>query len=142
MRYEKPGNVHGFVVLGKPRAANAYRAIIERSFSMDLSGECANLFLIGTFRDNIFGAKWELNKENARADAEKYRVMFSKGRSDWTFEIWDLDDPDIPVEFDWDRWREHSTYSEKTFSGVVNKFGARNPTFRMKEQDNDRSERT
>jgi hypothetical protein len=136
-KFEGPG-MKGYVVLGKREGGNAYSAVIERSFSMDVSPERASVFLIGVFRDNLVGAKWDLTKQKVLACAEKYRDTFS-GRSDivgvpeMEFKVWDIDDPELPIVIDWDDWRRGNERSDKTLSGVRDKFSARNPRFYMKE---------
>lgn len=136
--FEGPG-MKGYVVLGKREGGNAYSAVIERSFSMDVSSERVNVFLIGVFTDNLVGAKWDLTKQKVLACAEKYRATFS-GRGDivgcpkMQFEVWDIDDPKLPIVIDWDDWRRGNERSDKTLSGVRDKFSARNPRFYMREQ--------
>jgi hypothetical protein len=123
----------GFVVLGQLKGGNAYHAVIECSFSMDLSPENVNLYWIGTARDNLVGAKWELTENLVRKTAEEHRDMFSKPRPDWEFKVWDMHDPNLPIIIDWDSWKWGNTRSEHKLSGVRNKFLARNPKFKMKD---------
>jgi|SRR6185369_2959240 len=107
-----------YVVLGKRPTDNAYQAVIERSFSMDVSGEACNLFAATKYGDGL-------------EVAEHYRAMFSKGGVE--FVIFDVEAEGLPIEIDWAAWAKACAPSDKTLSGVVSKFGARNPPFKMKE---------
>jgi hypothetical protein len=131
---EKLLNLPGYVVLGKREGGNAYNAIIERSFSMDVSSDNANFWWIGEARDNFFGAKWELSKEIVLKNAERHRDAFNKTRPDMKFEVFDVRDPDLPIVIDWDTWLWAHESSDKTLSGVRDKFIARNPPFKMKDE--------
>lgn len=122
----------GYIIIGKRENANAYAAgIVENSFSMSVHPERSNFWWIGSAVSN-FGTKHELTREKVFKNAEHYRDMFSKP-GDPKFEIWDVDDPNLPVEIDWQEWERASAPSDKTLSGVVNKFRARNVRFKMKE---------
>ena len=118
----------GYVVLGKARGDNSYKAIIERSFSMDLSSDRCLFFWSGPATLN-FGGKFEID---GLQDAEHYRDHFSKRHPDMEFVIFDIHSDELPVTIDWDGWAS-SRQPADTLSGVRDKFGARNPRFHMKE---------
>ena len=92
----KPDN-KGYIVLGSGRATNGFKGVIELSFGMDLHDERANFFWTGTAHTII--GEIELD---GKKNAEYYRDHFSKTRPHMTFEVWDVDDPDLPVSIDWD----------------------------------------
>ncbi len=125
--FEKP-DCPGYVVLGKKRTDNSYKAIIERSWSMDLSGDHACFFWSSDNATSNLGGRF---KVDGLADAKHNMAKFAKD-SDMEFTIFDVHSDDLPIIIDWDCWRECSKPAD-TMSGVKSKFGARNPRFYMKE---------
>ncbi len=102
---------------------DALYGIVEHSFTMGLAEGRANLFFSGGY--------WGLvGKEDADHHAEQYAKQYPKLK----FKVWSIDDPDLPIEIDWDRWKEAGSPA-KTLSGVKNKYHARNVSFREKEKD-------
>jgi len=122
-----------WIILGiLKQGGNAYVGVVEHSWSMGIDAERANLFWSGEARDNIVGAKWNLDGLH---DAEHHLQHVRKTRPEYEWTIFDVHQEDIlPVVIDWERWDKDNARSDKTLSGVVNKFGARNPRFRMKEE--------
>ncbi len=117
----------GYVVLGREKGSNSYKAIIEQSFFMDLSGEFACFFWSSNNATSNFGGKFKID---GLKNAEHNRDKFAKD-SEMIFEIFDVHDDNIPIEIDWDYWRLCNEPAN-TLSGVKDKFGARNPRFKMK----------
>jgi hypothetical protein len=123
----------GFVILGKHKGGNSYCfGYTEGSFSMSLSEDKTNFWWYGTAYSN-FGTKHELTPESVRKNIERHVKDLELGHPDVEFEVWDVHDPLIPVEFDWELWLWGSQSSDKTLSGVVDKYAARNLRFRMKD---------
>ena len=118
-----------YVVLGRESGSDLV-GTVERSFDLGLSPHCVRLWWSGPARDNLFGAAHQVD---GRADAESNRRYFAGKYPKMTFEVWDVLDPDIPVELDWARWERDCRPSDRTLSGVVCKYGARNPLFKVKD---------
>lgn len=129
---DKPDMV-GFVVLAKSKTDNSYKAIIERSWSMDLSSDCCLFFWTGKGYSALFkpGAYVEID---GFKDATHHKEKFGQNNAGMDFTIFEVHATDLPIAIDWDTWRKDCAPSEKTLSGVQNKFGARNPRFVMKEE--------
>lgn len=123
----------GFVILGKEAGANAYTlGYVENSFSMQVKPAQTNFWWVGTARSN-FGSTHELTTERVRKTVDEHCKDLNKSHPGTEFTVWDVRDPEIPVEFDWETWLWGSQRSDKTLSGVVEKYAARNLHFRMKE---------
>ncbi len=119
-----------YVVLGRQSNGTCV-GIIENSFSMDLSEERINIFWSSeAARDNIVGA---LHVINGAEDAERYRKEFQGNHKDISFSVFDLHDPECPIDIEWEGYLDSHTPAE-TLSGVKNKFGARNPKFYVKDE--------
>ncbi len=131
---EKP-HLQGYIVLGWDEAAKRYVGYVENSFSMSISADRTQFLWSGTAHGN-FGGKFELDGA-ARADRTLYGSDSFKGLikeyPEYQWEAYDVHSPGIPVHLDWDEWREGSAHSDRTLSGVVNKYVARNPRFEMRE---------
>lgn len=126
---EKP-NCPGYVVLARNPGGNAYcQAIVELSFSMDLSPDRCLFFWSSKNATSNFGGKFEVD---GLKDATHHRDAFAKNHPDLEFEIFDVHAEDLPIEIDWDGWRKSCTPAQ-TLSGVADKYGARNPRFKMKD---------
>jgi hypothetical protein len=125
--FEKPG-LPGYVILGRRAGSNSYVGVVELSFAMDLHDSRTNFFWTGVGRDNIVGAKHQID---GKATAERYRQHFAERNPTIEFTVYDIDSPDLPVVIDWDDWRDGSSPSDRTLSGVKDKFRARNPRFYM-----------
>ena len=70
---------------------------------------------------------------DGRQDAEKRVEKFQRGCLDWEFAIYDAHDDDaLPVTLDWNQWAMDCRPAPN-LSGVVDKYGARNIQFTMKE---------
>lgn len=119
-------NNPGFVVLGRAKTANAFQAIVEHSWCMDLSMDRACFFWSPAPGDTR-----KLDPDMGRKSAEKYRDHFAKSRPDHDFVVYDIADPALPVKLFWDEWRVDNEYIPNTLSGVRNKFKARNVRFDM-----------
>lgn len=120
---DKP-NLSGYVVLA--RYGDSYQGIIEHSFWMDLSDERALFFWSSKNATSNFGGKFEVD---GFKDAKHHLLKFSKDNPNLDFKIYDVHADDLPVEFDWDEWREACKPAE-TLSGVKDKFKARNVKFK------------
>lgn len=113
----------GFVILGSRPGENALSAIIELSFAMDESQDRVLFWFI----------RPDMSKERVMKNCEHYRSMFSMGGNE--YKIWDVRDPDLPIDINWEEWLWANASSEKTVSGVRDKYRARNPQFKMKEEE-------
>lgn len=126
---ERALTLDGFVILGRHPGGNAVSGIIENSFSMSVSSERVLFWFLGTAYSNL-GTKHELTREKVLKNCQRYIDMFSKDGMEYV--AWDVRDPDLPVELNWERWLYDSEPSDRTLSGVRDKFGARNIQFRMR----------
>lgn len=128
----------GFVILGKLKAhGNSYPVgYCENSFSMSVENGRSNFWWIGTATSN-FGSKHELTYEKVKASVERHLADLNRNHPDYNFEVWDVHDPEIPVEFDWEHWLWGNARSDRTLSGVRDKYAARNLEFRMKGDDDE-----
>ena len=124
---DKP-NCPGYIVLA--RYGDSYMGIIERSWSMDLSFDRALFFWSSDHATSNFGGNFKID---GLVDATHHCKEFSKKHSDLDFKIYDVHSEDLPVELDWDEWRE-ACKPANTFSGVKDKFKARNVKFKLKEK--------
>lgn len=116
----------GFIVLGRAKTANAFQAIVEHSWCMDLSPDRACFFW-----DPAPGDKRGLKPDCGKLSAEKYRDEFNQSRPDREFAVYDIADPALPVKLFWDEWRSDNEPYANSMSGVRNKFRARNVRFDM-----------
>ena len=122
---EKP-NLEGFVLLCKEPKDNAYKAIVEHSFSMGMSPDRVLFFWSSDKATSNLGGSFRVDgKANAKEQKREYEKLYPEVE----FTIFDIHDPELPILVDWDGWRAASARSDKTLSGVVDKFTARNPRF-------------
>ena len=112
----------GYVILGTVPGGNSMSAVIERSFSMDESIERVLFWFV----------RPDMQADRVFKNCEHYRAMFSKGGKE--YKIWDVRDPELPILINWEEWLWANSSSEKTLSGVRDKFRSRNPEFKMKDQ--------
>jgi len=111
----------GYVILGTVPGGNSLSAVIELSFAMDESMERVLFWFV----------RPDMKAENVLKNCERYREMFSKGGKE--FKIWDVRDPELPIEINWEEWLWAQSYDDRKVSGVRDKFRGRNPQFKMKE---------
>lgn len=122
---ERP-NLPGYIVLARQKGGNTYSGVIEGSFSLDRSLERTQFFWTSDNATSNFGGSFKVDgKKNAVEAAEYWGAKFP----DVQFTVHDVHADDLPVVMDWDGWRRAKAPSEKTLSGVVDKFGARNVRF-------------
>jgi hypothetical protein len=127
----KKPDCSGYVVLGQRPGQNSYVGIYEGSFSLHLSEDQVRFWWTGKGTDNLVGAEWDVD---GKKDAERIAADYRKGHPNIVFTVWDITDPNLPIEINWDQWREASMPSDKTLSGVKNKGQSRNPFFRIPEE--------
>jgi hypothetical protein len=117
----------GYIILG--RYGDLYIGPIECSFSLDTSYERTQFFWSSKVATSNFGGKFEINGLEWAKESIK---RLEKDHPDINFQIYDVhDDNLLPVELDWDEWREACKPAE-TLSGVKDKFKARNVKFTIK----------
>ncbi len=132
---EKP-SLPGFVVLGRSPTDNAYKAVIELSFAMDLSADRCLFFwsspdATSPLLNALVGKRVVIAVEGLK-EAQHYQKHFSGRNQDMTFEIFDVHSKDLPIVIDWDEWRWAGEPAD-TLSGVRDKYRRRNPRFMMRE---------
>lgn len=127
---ERSMKVPSFVVLARAPGVNGYRGIVENSLSVSTHDTRTQFFWSSAKATSNLGGKFVVD---GRADAEEMVEFWSKRHPDWTFEIFDArDDERLPVHLDWQRWLNGCRPAE-TFSGVYDKYDARNLVFKTKE---------
>lgn len=115
--------VRGFVVVGMAPGENAYTAVIEQSFSMDLSKDRANIWLHRKKGD--FGG-------TAENSAKHYADYFTKRDAPRVYKAYDIDDPECPVGLDWvDYERRVRRAAER--GRWVDKYDGRNRIFYIRD---------
>lgn len=108
------------VLLATPPGGNAPQALIEHSFSMDWSEDRALVFWSGKAY-SILGE----HTLNAVKEIEYQRRHYKAAKPGWKIEAIDPLDPNCPILIDWDSWFRAQERGDK--------FGSRNPPFKMKE---------
>lgn len=119
----------GHVVLFREPGANQYRGYVEHSFSMGIDPARTCLFGSGEYVSNL-GTRHVID---GQADAEHHAEEIRKKHPDSIVEVWDARDENLPVVLDWEEWLDAQAFDPNTFSGVTNKFKARNLRFDMRE---------
>jgi hypothetical protein len=128
---ERP-HLPGCVILTRDRTANQWRGVVEHSFSMDNAHQDRVLFWWSSKNaTSNLGGNFEVD---GFADAASYVRKNAPRHPGLEFAVFDVHDEDkLPIVIDWDEWREAGERSDKTLSGVKDKFRRRNPRFWMKE---------
>lgn len=114
----------GYIIIGIQ--GEKYVGIVENSFSMSLSDTNTQFYWSSDNASSNFGGSF---KVDGKKNAERTMKNFAENHSEIKFKIFDVYRHKLPVSIDWDKWREDSIRSEKTLSGVKDKFGNRNPEF-------------
>lgn len=123
---EKP-DLPGYIVIGRRPGGNTYAlGVIEGSFSLDTHPDRTQFFWSSKNATSNFGGSFEVD---GRAMAERSAKDWNARHPDIDFEVFDVHSPHCPVLLDWDEWRRDSQPSDRTLSGVQDKFGARNVRF-------------
>jgi hypothetical protein len=102
---------------------NSYAAVIEHSFSMDVSKDRANIWLHRKAGD--FGG-------TAQSSAQHYADYFTTKHAPTVYKAYDIDDPSCPVGLDWvDYERRVRKAAEQ--DRRVDKFDGRNRIFYIRD---------
>lgn len=125
------------VVLSYIEGQNAPRGVVENSFSMSRSPDYVNIYVShrgaqSALLNALIGEEIKFTT-NGRESAEAYAKRDS-GTNE-RLEVWDVDDPNLPIVIDWVAWDAANEPVATTLSGVRDKFKARNAPFKMKEVD-------
>lgn len=125
------------VVLSYLEGRNAPQGVVEHSFAMSRSPDFVNVWLSrrgaqSALLNAIVGEEIKFTT-NGRESAEAYAKR-DQGRNE-RLEVWDVDDPNLPIVIDWAAWDTANEPVTTTLSGVRDKFKARNAPFKMKEVD-------
>lgn len=107
------------VLLGFPPGGNAWQGHVELSFAMDWHVD----------RVRIWTDTWGDGRENS----ERHMQQSQEVRPDWQMKVFNLEDEDLPIIIDIEKWIDDQAYNPNTLSGVTDKFAARNAPFKMKE---------
>lgn len=114
-----------YVVLGRAPEDNAWRGRVENSFSMDWSEDRVRLWWSGVAY-SFLGEHQISGLEDAKANCPGIGSGVIKQHG-WDYLVVDLEDPDCPVEVDFEEWLLDMK------QGVRRKYENRNPRFKIKE---------
>jgi hypothetical protein len=124
------------IVLSRTAESNTYQGVIENSFSMGRAADrvliCWSLPSTSSSLLNTLAGKTINLRVNGVAQAEDLAKRLQQAGE--TLEVWDVNDPALPVEIDWAAWEKDNEPYEGTLSGVRDKYRARNAPFAMREQ--------
>lgn len=109
-----------FIVLARMPQENAYRGLIERSFSMDWDKDRVNMFWTGTAY-SFLGT----HSIDGKEDAEHMCKIYSERFPEWEIKVYDAKDKNCPVEIEWEAWAEAML--------ACSKFNSRNAKFSIKD---------
>lgn len=144
-RREQLESLPGFVLLGRIDGGNDWIGYVEHTFSMGTNLDQTQFYWSGPAVDNVLGLKHQID---GRKDAEHGLRHFLTRRLPGSAqpgeppngpkiaeaEIFDARADDLPVVIDWEKWiMAHEPWNN--LSGVRNKYGCRNVSFRMKEDE-------
>ena len=121
-------NKEGYVVLIKKPGDPNWYGPVECSFSLDVRKNETQYFWSSDHATSNFGGCF---KVDGRSDAERTIATWKKTNPDWEFQLWDLQDPLIPITIDWVLY-DWACQPAKTLSGVRDKYHHRNLSFAVK----------
>ncbi|TLX16763.1 hypothetical protein [Rhizobium sp. MHM7A] len=128
MQHNVPDEVpQGAILLRMSKGDNAYKALVENSFSMDWKTDSVRFFWSGKAY-SILGT----HELDGFQDAEDQRAHYQSKYPDDVLTVFDVRDPNLPIIIDWEEWqknREHGRQDDRRWR----KFLARNPSFKMKD---------
>lgn len=105
----------GYIILAVRPDEDFYVGLTENSFSLGVEEDRVQFF--------CGDRAWELASHRLK----QYRGW----HPDWSLYVFDAkDEKNLPVELDWEQWLKDRKPTDLTFSGVTNKYGARNMRFR------------
>jgi len=90
-----------WVVLVRQTPDGPWLGYVENSFSMSYETNYVRVWPTFTGIDNIVGAKHHVD---GHKDATRHADEIAKNRPDWIVGWWGREDPDCPVEVDWNAW--------------------------------------
>jgi hypothetical protein len=118
----------GFVVLVRKPESNALLGYTENSWSMGYEPEYVRFWWTGTGIDNIVGMEHVVDgQKDAERHAEEIRIL----HPEWQVDVWNVEDPSMPVVIDWPMWHGQRDGSISAPRGQ--KYADRNPAFAMRE---------
>jgi hypothetical protein len=118
----------GYIILVKKPNDDTLYGIVEQSFSLDTSK--THTFF---FWDSPKGGRFR--EMDGKVWVQKDCEYWNKNHPDWEFTIYDArDDSKLPVTIDWESWLDAHEPSDKTLSGIKDKYRARNLRFTKKEE--------
>ena len=119
-----------YVVLVRKPGSNTMEGYVEESFNMAYSLDYVYLYRSATYQ-SILG---EITLDG-EAEATDAASTVKRYHPDWDVEWHDVRSDDCPILIDWETWIDALARNPNTFSGVSDKFKARNAPFRMKDED-------
>lgn len=113
-------NMKSWVILARRPEENAFIGYVEQSFHMEWSNEYVLIHISTWWKED------EIKKEFE--DIKKKHPSW--GENIWLYEV---HDENLPIVIDFEAWLDANAHNPNTFSGVTNKYKARNAPFKMKE---------
>lgn len=124
--------LEGFFVLSEHPVDGGFVSEVENSFSLSTSHDRAQFHWSSEYATSNLGGCFQIDgRETAERAKRRLETQFPQGLA---FRVWEVHDPELPIAPDWRAWEAASQPSERTWSGVVDKFGARNVSYEMKEE--------
>jgi hypothetical protein len=119
-------------------AENGYILLIKKPNDDKLYGPVENSFSLGVEPNRTFlywsSVRWGLDAWTwVNKDLDKWR----QDNPDWDYTIYKAMDKNLPVAINWDLWLDAHSPSNKTLSGVKNKYDCRNLKFTLKGEARD-----
>lgn len=118
----------GYVILVRKTADEPYEGYVEQSFGMGFDPKRVNFWWSGEAHSN-FGTKHTID---GRESAMRHAETIEKNHPDWSVEVWDAHNEDLPIVIDWNAWADAQAHDPNTLSGVSDKYKARNAPFTVK----------
>ncbi|MDX0267671.1 hypothetical protein GOC13_07490 [Sinorhizobium meliloti] len=131
-RIELPEGIHeGCIVLRRDKGQNGFTGLVEHSFSMDWGADEVRFWWTGKAY-SILGE----HQLDGRKDAESQAKHYREKHPDSEFVVFDVRDPQLPVELDWSPYlknREYGRSEDPKEQRRWSKHAARNVRMKMKE---------
>jgi hypothetical protein len=118
-----------FIVLGINPVTNKYCGPIKNSFGLDIREGWTQAWW------SAFEGcdKWAENVDGQK-EAQRSVDYWVKQGKNWNWKIYRVQTDELPIVIDWEHYLWAHTYDDKTLSGIVDKYGARNFRFKTKEE--------
>ncbi len=114
------------VVILERQGDGSLLGVVETTASMTSDAKNVRIWFSSTYTGTFIGTFDICGPDDARAFVER-------SRNPDRFEIYNVEDADLPIEIDWAAW-DDAQKPANTLSGVRCKYKARNAPFRLREK--------